>query len=174
LKIAHDRLEHLSRTDRLTELFNRGHWEECLEQEFKRCQRTLHPCSLVIFDIDHFKKVNDSYGHQAGDEVIRQVSNSLRKILRITDIAGRYGGEEFVALLIETDPNAALNFAERLREHIEQLVVKTDAHEICFTISLGISAWRPDFKNRQQWLESADKALYESKHAGRNRSTVGK
>lgn len=174
LKLAHDRLEHLSRTDRLTELFNRGHWEECLEQEFKRCQRTLHPCSLVIFDIDHFKKVNDTYGHQAGDEVIRQVAQSLRKIIRVTDIAGRYGGEEFVTLLIETEPDTAMNFAERLRQHVENLVLKIDGQEIRFTISLGISAWRPDFKNRQQWLESADKALYESKHGGRNRTTLGK
>lgn len=172
LKIAHDKLEHLSRTDRLTELFNRGYWEECFEREFKRCQRTKHACSLVIFDIDHFKKVNDTYGHQAGDEVIRQVSQSIRQIIRATDIAGRYGGEEFVTILIETDMDAALNYAERLRQHVEALLVKTTGVEINFTISLGVAAWKPEYRTHQQWLEAADKALYESKHNGRNRTTV--
>jgi diguanylate cyclase (GGDEF)-like protein len=172
LQQANQQLEHLSQTDRLTRLYNRGYWEECLKKEFIRIQRTGEACSLVIFDIDHFKQVNDSYGHQAGDEVIRVTAQKLVETHRNTDISGRYGGEEFVAILVNTDKDGALYFAERLRKKIEQLTVKHDQQDIRYTISLGIAEFNKELQNYQQWIEHADLALYEAKHSGRNRSVV--
>lgn len=172
LQQANQQLEHLSQTDRLTQLYNRGYWEECLNREFIRIQRTGEACSLVIFDIDHFKQVNDNYGHQAGDDVIRVTAQKLLETHRNTDISGRYGGEEFVAILVNTDKDGALYFAERLRKKIEQLTVNYDQQDIRYTISLGIAEFNKELKDYKQWLERADQALYEAKHSGRNRSVV--
>ncbi|MFC3152069.1 diguanylate cyclase [Litoribrevibacter euphylliae] len=172
LEQANQKLEILSRTDRLTQLFNRGHWEECLAKEFKRCQRSRLTSSLIMFDIDHFKKVNDTYGHQAGDEVIRVTSQALQDTLRQTDIAGRYGGEEFGVILVDTNAQDAYAFAERLRERIEALTVKYEALEINYTISIGISEIASDISEYTLWLEHADIALYHCKRNGRNCSTV--
>jgi diguanylate cyclase (GGDEF)-like protein len=172
LQQANQQLEHLSRTDRLTQLFNRGYWEDCLKNEFHRVQRTREACSLVIFDIDHFKRVNDNYGHQAGDEVIRVTAQKLLETHRTTDISGRYGGEEFVAILVHTSGDGALYFTERLRKKIEELTIKYEQHNIDFTISLGIAEYSDDIVDYNQWLERADRALYEAKHSGRNRSVI--
>lgn len=167
---ANRSLEQLSRTDRLTQLFNRGYWEECLEREYMRQRRSGGPCCLVIFDIDHFKKVNDTYGHQAGDEVIRVTSRLLTECKRTTDIAGRYGGEEFVVILLDTPPENAIIFTERLRKIIEETCVAHDGQEIRFTISLGIAGLDKGVGSYKDWIERADLALYEAKHTGRNRS----
>lgn len=102
LEVANTELAKLSRTDRLTPLSNRGHWEEKLIAEFTRFKRYAVECTLVMFDIDHIKKVNDSFGHQAGDEVLRTMAQLLRKMVRTTDIVGRYGGEEFGVILAST------------------------------------------------------------------------
>ena len=106
LTVANAELEKRSRTDPLTGLHNRGYWEERVIQEFRRFQRTRQPASLVMFDIDHFKKVNDNHGHQAGDVVIRHTAQLLMANLRDTDIAGRYGGEEFGVVLVQSDAGA--------------------------------------------------------------------
>lgn len=172
LQDANGQLEVLSRTDRLTELFNRGFWEESLTQEFVRIKRTGEPCSLVMFDIDHFKKVNDNYGHQAGDEVIRATSQALRDCKRASDIAGRYGGEEFGVILIGSDAENSLTFTERLRETIEAMTIVHGDAKIRFTISLGIAGLNGDMKDYKQWIEASDKALYHAKETGRNRSVV--
>lgn len=172
LEAANTTLETLSRTDRLTELNNRGYWEECLTREFLRSQRTGYPASLIMFDIDHFKKVNDTYGHQAGDEVIRKTSDMIRKCIRNTDIPGRYGGEEFGIILVDTPADGAHYLAERLRTSIEKIVVKTDEHEIKYTISLGIAELTADVTDYKQWIESSDQALYQAKHGGRNLSVI--
>jgi len=172
LEKANRELERLSRTDGLTKLNNRAYWEDCLHNEFLRCKRTGRDTSVIMFDIDHFKKVNDTYGHQAGDEVIRVVSRLLMETIRTTDIAGRYGGEEFGTLLIETNKENSLVVAERLRKKIESTAVVHDNVEINFTVSLGIAEFSPDLENHTQWLEMADKALYESKESGRNNSTI--
>jgi len=174
LEKANKQLERLSRTDRLTNLNNRGYWEECLENEYQRCARTKRHSSLLMFDIDHFKKVNDTYGHQAGDEVIRVVSKTLLDTIRATDIAGRYGGEEFAVLLIDTDQEGALLVAERLRKAIEATVVTYEDTEIRFTISLGIAEYNDNIESHTAWLEQSDKALYQSKESGRNNSTIYK
>ncbi|MFV2055099.1 MAG: diguanylate cyclase [Thiohalomonadales bacterium] len=172
LEATNAELQKLSRTDRLTQLNNRGYWEECLSNEFQRAKRTTQPVSLIIFDIDHFKKVNDSYGHMAGDEVIRQTSRILRESIRETDIPGRYGGEEFVVLLIDTQPSDAFILAERLRTKIEDLSVNYEGQEIKFTISLGISAATSEQDGHLKWLEYADSALYLSKESGRNQTSI--
>ena len=161
-------LTDISRTDGLTQLFNRAHWEERLNDEFKRFCRTNCSASLVIFDIDHFKKVNDTYGHQAGDEVIRETARALRETARTTDICGRYGGEEFVVILIDTSVEKAMIFAERMRSRIEELRVRYDEIEIKFTISLGISELNAEIVTAHQWLEQSDQALYLAKNSGRN------
>jgi diguanylate cyclase (GGDEF)-like protein len=172
LEKANRELERLSRTDGLTKLNNRAYWEDCLKNEFSRCKRTGRDTSVLMFDIDHFKKVNDTYGHQAGDEVIRVVSKILMDTIRTTDIAGRYGGEEFGLLLIETNSKNSMIVAERLRKKIEQTTVIHEGVEIKFTISLGIAEFDPEQGNHSQWLERADKALYVSKETGRNSSTI--
>lgn len=174
LESANKELEALSRTDRLTRLNNRGYWEECLQNEYSRLQRYDTNSTLVMFDIDHFKKVNDTYGHQAGDEVIRVVSNLLRNNLRKTDIAGRYGGEEFGVILGHTDAENAMIFCERLRKEIEATTVVHDNIKINFTISLGICEASKDQESYKEWLEKTDQALYRSKENGRNQSTLYK
>jgi diguanylate cyclase (GGDEF)-like protein len=172
LEQANKKLEVLSQTDRLTQLFNRGHWEDCLEKEFKRCQRSKITSSVIMFDIDHFKKVNDTYGHQAGDEVIRVTSRLLRENQRETDVSGRYGGEEFGVILVDTNAQDAFTFAERLRERIASTTVCHDDLEIDYTISIGISEISSDIDEYKTWLERADIALYHCKRNGRNCSTV--
>ena len=172
LESANTVLESLSRTDRLTELNNRGYWEECLENEFHRYKRTKQTATVIMFDIDHFKKVNDTYGHQAGDEVIRQTSKILKRSIRQTDIAGRYGGEEFGIILVNTPEDKAFILADRFRKRIEALTVTHENVKIKFTISLGISELRESVPDYTSWLECADQALYQSKEGGRNCTTT--
>jgi len=173
LEKANSSLQAVSRIDHLTQLYNRGYWEHRLEEEFLRSLRTEQPCSLIMFDIDHFKNINDEFGHQAGDEIIRVTADQVRHKIRATDIPGRYGGEEFGIILIDTMANDAKVMAERLRKSIESLVVEYDGEEITFTISLGVSQIQPGTSNYNQWLEITDQALYQAKNSGRNQSAVG-
>jgi diguanylate cyclase (GGDEF)-like protein len=172
LSNANADLQRLSRTDRLTGLNNRGHWEECLNQEHARQLRYGHQSTLVIFDIDHFKKVNDQYGHQAGDEVIRTTAQLLMRNMRNSDIAGRFGGEEYVVLLVDTASDGALYFAERLRKSVQSQSISYNDQVIRWTISLGIAQLHQKMESPKAWLEHADQALYRSKQGGRNRSTL--
>ena len=165
---ANAELKKLSRTDGLTKLNNRAYWEECLVNEFHRAERTKEPVSLIMFDIDHFKNVNDTYGHQAGDEVIRLTAKCLLDTIRCTDIAGRYGGEEFGVILIDTDAEGAMIIAERLRERIESLTVKFENLEIKYTVSIGIAEYNNKITDYISWLGCSDKALYYCKENGRN------
>ncbi len=172
LNQANQRLEKLSQTDLLTGLNNRGYLDQSLEREFKRLKRTKEPASVVIFDIDHFKKVNDNYGHLVGDKVIQLVAKTLMDSQRETDVSGRFGGEEFVILLIGTPADSANFFAERLRKKIEKTVVETPEGDLTFTISLGIAEFDNDIRTSVQWLNRADQALYNSKESGRNKTTI--
>lgn len=174
LQEANNALEHMSITDQMTQLFNRGHWETRLQQEYCRFKRHKEPVSLVMFDIDHFKKINDTYGHQPGDEVIRQVAQIMRDTKRESDIAGRYGGEEFGVILIGSDGASANYFAERLRKRVEKTIVNTSNFDISFTISLGIAQLDDSVDDYTTWIKNADAALYASKHNGRNQSTLHK
>ncbi|MGX5202735.1 GGDEF domain-containing protein [Aliikangiella sp. IMCC44632] len=172
LAAANLQLEHLSRTDKLTGLNNRGYWQERQEQEFARFKRHAQPTTLLIFDIDHFKRVNDTYGHQTGDEVIRDCAKTLLESARDIDVCGRYGGEEFVVLLDNTDIEGAQVFAERLRKKIAALTVVYEEHKVKFTISLGLCQLDSDIKSPKQWLEYADQGLYLSKEKGRNQTNI--
>lgn len=176
LEEANQQLEKLSRTDRLTGLNNRGYWEECLQQEYRRNKRASElgkvESSLIIFDIDYFKPVNDTHGHLAGDEVIKAVASCLKETARDTDFSGRYGGEEFVLLLPDTGIEGAFEVAERLRSTIQATYVKYDDLELNVTVSLGICDFTPDLTSFNLWLERADQALYHSKHQGRNQSSA--
>jgi len=172
LQEANNKLKSLSKTDHLTQLNNRGAWEGYLEKEFSRSKRSGQISSVVMFDIDHFKKVNDTYGHQAGDEVIRRTAAILTDTLRLSDIAGRYGGEEFGVILVDTNAENALIFTERLRQRIESEIVVYEKFEIKYTVSLGISEFTTECESYQEWLEQSDKALYFCKEAGRNQSRV--
>jgi diguanylate cyclase len=172
LQLANRELEKLSRTDGLTGLYNRSAWEELLSSEYKRCERSGAKAVLVMFDIDHFKKVNDTYGHQAGDDVIRVVADLMRHIKREPDIAGRYGGEEFGVVLPDTSIEGGLSFAERLRSAIEAHTVQYGNEAIRFTISLGLAEINCTPGGYTEWLARSDKALYCSKEGGRNRTSI--
>jgi len=174
LEEANKELGVLSQTDGLTGLFNRTHWENCLQTEYKRWTRSQNTSSLVMLDIDHFKKVNDSYGHMVGDEVIRHISALIREHVRETDISGRYGGEEFAILLADTSAKNAFVFAERLRKKVEEAVVKYNEIELQYTISLGVAEVDSTTKNYEAWIESADASLYHAKENGRNRVSIYK
>ena len=172
LEHANKKLEQLSRVDRLTGLYNRGFWEESLHKEFKRITRSEGQSCLLMFDIDHFKKINDTFGHSGGDAAIRHIADVLRKTLRDSDVAGRYGGEEFAVTLVDTDIEGAQVFAERVRKIIEDSTIFYEEAEIRMTISLGVAQFDAAFGKHEKWIEAADAALYRSKESGRNCVTV--
>jgi diguanylate cyclase len=168
LESMNGQLRTLSKTDFLTSLNNRGSWEEALINEYKRIKRSGHHSTLLMCDIDHFKRVNDTFGHAAGDAVIQQVAAAVKKNLRSTDVAGRYGGEEFAVLLLDTTVEQAMFFAERLRKNVEAMAVEYNQQILRVTVSIGVAEYREDMGEYRDWLEAADKALYQSKAAGRN------
>lgn len=168
LEQANQRLAQLNRTDHLTGLYNRAYLEEMLEREYLRSRRTFQSCSLLMFDIDHFKKINDTYGHPAGDAVLQDTARVLKESVRDTDIAARYGGEEFCVILIDTNAKEAQLVAERLRRNMESQALSFAGQEIRWTISSGIAELVELMESPAQWLECADKALYQAKHFGRN------
>ena len=173
LEQAQIELLRLSRTDRLTQLWSRGYWEERLHEEFMRAHRFGEPVTLVMFDIDHFKRINDSYGHPTGDEAIRLVSRLVRETCREIDICGRYGGEEFVVILPSTPTGGAFHFCERLRQSIEAASIQGPRKEVVqFTASFGISELGDETADVATWLEQADQALYRAKTSGRNQTCV--
>jgi two-component system, cell cycle response regulator len=163
----------LSRTDALTGLFNRRYFEERLSREFARSSRYRSPLSCLMLDIDHFKRVNDTYGHPFGDRVIQVVAAMALKTLRDVDLLARYGGEEFVALLPETGPQDAWRAAERVRRAIETAQWQADTPqgkaEVRVTVSLGVATYPvPHIDSTEALLRAADDALYRAKQAGRN------
>lgn len=169
LQSMNGQLRQLSTTDYLTQMRTRGNWEESLKQEFNRLQRySQHQSCLIMCDIDHFKRINDTYGHAAGDLVIKTVGEIIRKSLRSTDIAGRYGGEEFAILLLDTTEDQAGYLAERIRRKIAQTEVVYENQPIKLTMSFGLAERTPDIQDYLQWMDLADKALYTSKAKGRN------
>jgi diguanylate cyclase (GGDEF)-like protein/PAS domain S-box-containing protein len=164
-KRLEERLRRLSTTDGLTGLFNRRHLDETLATEMERAQRYNAPLSIMMFDVDHFKRFNDEHGHDQGDRVLQAIAQSLQEHVRKVDIPCRYGGEEFLAILPGTSQAGAIIVAERLRHAIEQMEV--DGLKV--TISIGVASLPElDVDGPNRLVEAADAALYRAKRAGRN------
>jgi diguanylate cyclase len=164
-------LKLLSRTDGLTGLYNRRYWQLRAAEEFERSRRQNHSVTLIMLDIDHFKRINDRYGHSVGDDVLEILSYILQINLRSIDILGRFGGEEFAVVLPETDARRAYEIAERVRLAVAKDKLGEKQHIHC-TISLGIAEATVDMTGFDDWLNAADQALYAAKAEGRNRSCV--
>ena len=158
-------LEQLASTDLLTGAWNRRHFHESVEGEMHRSRRYGHPLSLMLLDIDHFKVINDTYGHPEGDRVLRQVADRVRTAIRVSDSLTRWGGEEFIVLMPNTGLSSAMVLAERVRESIA-----ADPFDGVgpVTASIGLADYLPS-ASREDWLERADQAMYKAKHGGRNR-----
>ncbi|MCB9707414.1 MAG: diguanylate cyclase [Myxococcales bacterium] len=163
------RLEDLATTDGLTGCLNKRAFLQEMEQRFRSAQRFKRKLSLVITDLDHFKSINDTYGHAAGDKVIKGLGEILKNMKRETDIVGRFGGEEFCLLCEETDTAGAMLLAERVREEIESTRFNTETGFLTVTCSVGVATYPRDAVDEEGLFESADRALYAAKHAGRNR-----
>ncbi|UXY17186.1 GGDEF domain-containing protein [Chitiniphilus purpureus] len=173
LQSAMQRLEENSNRDGLTGVFNRRYTDARLSDEIQRIQRyQAEPFSVVLFDLDHFKQVNDTYGHLAGDEVLREVARRVQVVLREPDVFGRYGGEEFILILPQTDQHGARVVAERIRAAIAAEPVASGEGTIPVTASLGVACFSPELGTPQAVTHAADEALYHSKHTGRNQVTV--
>lgn len=169
---ANKQLEQMSRVDGLTGLYNRRYWEEQCSIEFKRALRTGVPSTMMILDIDKFKAINDNFGHPAGDQTIKTLSKIIAKAIRETDIAGRYGGEEFTIILPDTDIKSAKIVAERIRRLAENIPVEYESDIINFTVSIGLAQFHSSFGSYMLWIEKADKGLYEAKETGRNKTVI--
>lgn len=172
LAAALTRLESTSRIDGLTQVANRGFWDERLQQELRRAERHDLPLSVILMDLDHFKRTNDTYGHQAGDEVLRQAAARIQETIRTSDIVARYGGEEFGILLPHTGLPEALSVAERIRMRLAAAPVKFGEHALQTTASLGVAEWRGQ-GDAHELVGAADRALYRAKAEGRNCCRAG-
>lgn len=164
-------LEESNNRDGLTGIFNRRHLQERLSAEFERARRYDESFALIMFDLDHFKKINDNFGHLGGDAVLRTVGKRMSELLRKSDIFGRYGGEEFMLVLPGTDVVGALTLAERIRHCAEEAPADWDGTPIPFTISMGISIYQPSHQKPEDLIHETDLALYFSKKNGRNQAT---
>ena len=167
-----EKLSHLASRDPLTELFNRRAFSERLHEEIARSQRSGECFSFVILDLDHFKRINDTYGHPVGDEVLRRFAAALHQIIRAEDVAGRFGGEEFCLLLPQTSAQDAMALVERFKAYLAQVMASCPGDDPCqVTCSGGIVEWAPD-RDEETLLRLADEALYQAKRDGRDRVIV--
>ncbi len=163
------KLRHISQTDGLTGLLNRQHLDKRINEEMERARRYGNPLSLIMFDIDKFKPINDTYGHIAGDIILQRTSDIINDTLRNTDIAGRFGGDEFIIILVHTDINVGMQVAERLRSKIAEERVQVDGERTAsYSISAGICEFNSSFSKAEDFIAGADAALYEAKRTKRN------
>jgi diguanylate cyclase (GGDEF)-like protein len=162
------KLLEMNMKDSLTGINNRRSLEIHLQDEIERHNRYNRPLSLIMFDIDHFKQINDTYGHQCGDYILKSLTAVIEKTIRKEDVLARYGGEEFCCLLPETPINAAAILAERFRKNVAQKAYHYQGNKINVTISLGVSTLTPDVINEDMLLKKADEGLYKAKNTGRN------
>jgi diguanylate cyclase (GGDEF)-like protein len=163
------RLEPLANRDQLTNLYNRHYFFRELNKQIEKWKRYRHPLSLIMLDIDHFKRINDRHGHLAGDEVLRAVAKTCNKSVRVYDTVSRVGGEEFVLLLPFTDLARAKTIAERIRRVIAKQTVRHDGARIHLTVSMGLVEIGEDRADATVLFKTADEALYRAKQGGRNR-----
>ena len=171
--IIHEQMQRLAAIDPLTGLLNRRYGMIRLREEYSKAVRSEGSLGIVMFDIDFFKKVNDTYGHLAGDRVLVHISKLTKPLLREGDVLMRYGGEEFCAILPGASNEDSLKMAERIRFAVQESKVVYSEFEIKITLSLGMSSYpENDVAHEQELLAAADEALYISKESGRNKSTV--
>lgn len=167
-------VEQSASIDSLTKLYTRGHFSQRFETEVRRAKNYAHPLSILLLDLDHFKSVNDTHGHPAGDIILMRVGEILRQSVRSSDIVARFGGEEFVVIMTSAGKEQALSFGENLRKTIESTMFKIPGRDtpLRMTISGGVATYPKDGDTTADLLRVADKALYEAKQAGRNRIVV--
>ena len=175
LREKNEKLRKMTQLDGLTELINHKYFHEVFDKELSRSKRYKRPFSLIMLDIDFFKKINDSYGHRIGDMVLKELSEIIVSRVRKDDIVARYGGEEFAVILPETDIAGGKVFSERIRSAVEKMEIVIESHKIKTTISLGLSTFNPNFHMempKEYLIDAADTAMYVSKKNGRNRVSV--
>lgn len=165
-------LEEMAIRDPLTGIYNHRHMHTCLSDEITRALRYEHPFSIMMIDIDHFKQVNDSYGHLVGDFVLKRMVRLLEECIRLCDTLFRYGGEEFIVLLPETDKNKAMLVADRLLDAIRSHTFDCDGHRVHITISIGSAMFPEEARDISTLIGLADRRLYRAKKMGRNRHEV--
>jgi two-component system, cell cycle response regulator len=170
-----DKIYRMATIDSGTDIFNKKYLLDALETEMKAARQNKRPMSIIFYDLDFFRNVNTTLGHPGGDVVLRETSSICKKLIRKGDVLGRYGGEEFVIVLPDTDLRVAADLAERLRVALENHVFNIDVEgrqvQHKQTMSLGVSQFTPDMQTVESFIESADKKLYTSKHTGRNKVT---
>ena len=168
LLTANQELERLTRFDTLTSIYNRREIMRQINAEVRRLERTNHQSTLAFLDLDNFKAINDNYGHRFGDKALTSFADQISQLLRATDRFGRYGGDEFVILLTDTDIEEAENFCDRVRE--QEITIQMDGKNVKLGFSCGLVAWHQDITSAQQWIEQTDKCMYVEKreHHGRH------
>lgn len=170
--VFHDKIYRMATIDALTQTFNKKYLLEALDSEFKFSRTYSRPLSLIYFDLDHFKKVNDTHGHAVGDGILKETCSVVRSVIRREDIFCRFGGEEFVILLPATDAGTAYEQAERIRIKLASHDFKINGLQLKQTVSMGVSQLNGSISTPEKLLEDADKKLYQSKTSGRNRVTI--
>jgi diguanylate cyclase (GGDEF)-like protein len=172
INYIYTRTKYLSITDELTGLSNRRCFETSYEKEFLRAARYKTKLTLVMYDIDHFKNINDTYGHPCGDYILKEISNAALQTFRKTDTVFRFGGEEFVVILPETDISQAQIPLERFRKTVETLDLKYQNQQIEVTVSIGACQYCDEFSSKEELLQKTDEALYKAKNSGRNKTIL--
>jgi diguanylate cyclase (GGDEF)-like protein len=167
--LYHEEIYRLSTVDGLTQIFNKRYFLETLERELSRARRYDRPLALVLFDIDYFKQCYDTYGHRAGDFVLREISDVVRERARKVDVLARYGGEEFALILPEIELKGATQFAEKIRTMLAESKFMFEGRHIPVTISVGVAELTPDVATYDDLIKRADARLYKAKQTGRNR-----
>lgn len=167
-----DELKRMAATDELTGVLNRRQFQLVADQEMRRANRHPLNLSVLAFDLDRFKAINDTYGHLAGDAVLKAFAGLLQEELRDSDVVCRYGGEEFIALLINADATGAVDVAERIRERWAAVSTRYDQNEITTTVSIGVTEIGPDDSQITEAIRRADAAMYDAKNQGRNQVQV--
>lgn len=170
--LVQDNIYRMAFIDAGTDTFNKKHLKETLDQEFQYAKSSARDLSIIYFDLDFFKKVNDTYGHSAGDYVLKNTAVAVKQVLRKDDVFCRFGGEEFVVLLPNTNAKSAYELAERIRKSIENYPFSYEGAAIKQTVSLGVSQLNSTILDPEQLLADADRKLYNSKQSGRNQVTI--
>ncbi|MFB1479111.1 diguanylate cyclase [Corallococcus sp. RDP092CA] len=165
----HDEIYRLTTMDGLTQIYNRRYFDEQVDREISRSRRYERVLSLVMFDLDHFKEVNDTYGHLAGDSVLKQLASTVRTRIRREDVFARYGGEEFALLLPEINLTGARQLAEKVRKLVERQRFEFDKQVIPVTLSMGVATLEPHHREPAELVRTADERLFDAKSQGRNR-----